>query len=392
MQYRRIFMKETMGQILRRLRKERNLTQEALAEQLNITYQAVSRWENGTGMPDISQIVPLSNVFGVTTDVLFGKDGADGNEEVAKFIREAEIRFYTSSEEGSSRFMRRKSCCEDVQKMLAVYPNNYKLIRCSLAFIVHLLWDYTEEQFADEIADKESEMKAWENEGIRQAGILLNTCTDGESLNEANRWLVSIYRIMKDYAKAWEHAKKLTENRFRYLGIVYDDMGRTEDAMKQFSLNIDTALFNLSQDLPNLGYLYRKQGKYEEAYACNRLIPDIYEMMFGDDENEVPYYVNHPCYDWCADSCMQLGRYDEAMDWLEKWIRHERRNAKVYNVITVSQLPYFCGMNFEYAYNATYPRYNRITPSLAWDSFDPIRETDRFKAIITDAEAFEKGE
>lgn len=388
-------MSETMGQIIRRLRKERNLTQEELAEQLNITYQAVSRWENGTGMPDISQIVPLSNVFGVTTDVLFGKDGADGDEEVTNFIRKAEMRISNRPEEGISRFMHRKSCCEDVQKMLAVYPNNYKLICCSLAFIVYLLWDYTEEQFADEIADKESEMKAWENEGIRQAHIVLNYCTDSECLNEANRWLVSIYRIMKDYAKAEEHAKKLTENRCRYLAIVYDDMGRTDDAMKQFSLNIyHTSLHNISVDFPLLGYLYWKQGKYEEAYTCYRFYPDIYDMMFGESENEVPFYINystHPSYDWCANSCVHLGRYDEAMDWLEKWLRYERRNAEVFNVITESQLPYLHGLTFASADEQPYPRYNRITPSLAWDSFDPIRETERFKAIAADAEAFEKG-
>ena len=40
-------MNETMGQIIRRLRKEKNLTQEELAQQLNVTNQAVSKWENG---------------------------------------------------------------------------------------------------------------------------------------------------------------------------------------------------------------------------------------------------------------------------------------------------------------------------------------------------------
>ena len=40
-------MNENMGQIIKRLRKEQNLTQEELAEQLNISAQAISKWENG---------------------------------------------------------------------------------------------------------------------------------------------------------------------------------------------------------------------------------------------------------------------------------------------------------------------------------------------------------
>ena len=58
-------MKETMGQIIRRLRRERGFTQEELAEHIGVTFQAVSKWENDTGMPDISQIVPLASVFEV---------------------------------------------------------------------------------------------------------------------------------------------------------------------------------------------------------------------------------------------------------------------------------------------------------------------------------------
>jgi DNA-binding protein len=87
-------MKETMGQIIKRLRKERNFTQEELAEQLGITFQAVSKWENDTGMPDVSQIIPLATIFGVSTDVLFGMSGKGNREEVQRIIQSA-IAFIT---------------------------------------------------------------------------------------------------------------------------------------------------------------------------------------------------------------------------------------------------------------------------------------------------------
>lgn len=82
-------MHETMGQIIKRLRKERGLTQESLAERLGITFQAVSKWETDAGMPDVSQIVPLANAFGVRTDVLFGLEGRDEGGEVQEIIRSA---------------------------------------------------------------------------------------------------------------------------------------------------------------------------------------------------------------------------------------------------------------------------------------------------------------
>ena len=55
-------MNETMGQIIRRLRRDSGMTQDELAEILGVTFQAVSKWENDAGMPDISQIVPLAAV------------------------------------------------------------------------------------------------------------------------------------------------------------------------------------------------------------------------------------------------------------------------------------------------------------------------------------------
>ena len=55
---------------IRTLRKSKGMSQEELAGQVNISRQAVSRWENGTALPDADNIVQLSKLFGVTTDYL----------------------------------------------------------------------------------------------------------------------------------------------------------------------------------------------------------------------------------------------------------------------------------------------------------------------------------
>ena len=77
-----------IGDKIRAKRRERNLTQEELAEQLMVSAQAVSKWENGSSMPDISQVVPIANFFGVTTDYLFGISDQDDRDEVRKALGE----------------------------------------------------------------------------------------------------------------------------------------------------------------------------------------------------------------------------------------------------------------------------------------------------------------
>lgn len=57
-----------------RLRKENNLTQEDVANKLGISPQAVSKWENGISMPDISLLVDIASMFNVSVDTLLGKE------------------------------------------------------------------------------------------------------------------------------------------------------------------------------------------------------------------------------------------------------------------------------------------------------------------------------
>ncbi len=65
--------KVTMGRRIADLRKQKGMTQEQLANQVGVTAQAVSKWENDLSCPDISILPQLAEALGVTTDELLGK-------------------------------------------------------------------------------------------------------------------------------------------------------------------------------------------------------------------------------------------------------------------------------------------------------------------------------
>lgn len=75
-------MEETLGKRIAFHRKRLSLTQDALADQLGVTAQAVSKWENDQSCPDISMLPKLAEVFHVTTDELFGLEKQSSTMEV----------------------------------------------------------------------------------------------------------------------------------------------------------------------------------------------------------------------------------------------------------------------------------------------------------------------
>ena len=60
----------TIGERLLKLRRERNLSQEELANVLDVSRQTISKWETDQSMPDFDKIIPLCNYFGITSDEL----------------------------------------------------------------------------------------------------------------------------------------------------------------------------------------------------------------------------------------------------------------------------------------------------------------------------------
>lgn len=69
----------TLGQKLKKLLKENSMTQEDLAERLDVSRQAVGKWVNDKGVPEVGKLVQISNLFGVSTDYLLKEDYEDKN-------------------------------------------------------------------------------------------------------------------------------------------------------------------------------------------------------------------------------------------------------------------------------------------------------------------------
>ena len=78
------------GQFLKTLRKEKNITQEVLAEALNVSSRTVSRWETGSNMPDISLLVELAEFYQVSIPEII--DGERKSEKVEQETKDTAIK------------------------------------------------------------------------------------------------------------------------------------------------------------------------------------------------------------------------------------------------------------------------------------------------------------
>ena len=78
-----------IGEKIKALRKEKNISQESLAKVLGVTFQAVSKWETNTTAPDVSLIPPIASFFGVSIDELFDYNVFENEKTIDSICREA---------------------------------------------------------------------------------------------------------------------------------------------------------------------------------------------------------------------------------------------------------------------------------------------------------------
>ncbi|GGN67565.1 helix-turn-helix domain-containing protein [Oceanobacillus indicireducens] len=96
----------TFGEKLFKLRKERGLSQEALAEKLNTSRQAVSKWENGQGYPETEKLLMIGNIFDVSMDYLLKSPSETNNDkESGYYVSKETAEGYILSVRKSAKYL-----------------------------------------------------------------------------------------------------------------------------------------------------------------------------------------------------------------------------------------------------------------------------------------------
>ena len=188
-----------IGQNIRRFRKVCGYTQEELALQLNVTSQAISRWESGAGMPDVSLLVPLSKALGVTLDTLFGEEQEGAGERLTLEERIREID--NSDERRGESYL---ALYDRVRSDAARNPWDFDLLLDAIVSACYAA-RYGMEQLRREPERLEELVRDTE----RKAAAVIRYSNDPRLIDSTHTYMGWMYEFTGDYGKAREHILQL---------------------------------------------------------------------------------------------------------------------------------------------------------------------------------------
>ena len=136
-----MFNTQQIGKRISEFRKEKDMTQFELADKLSISFQAVSNWERGNSMPDISKLPELSEIFGVTIDDILGHNNTVLHDVV--FSQTQNAKEYSDSDLSDAAHLLKPSLIEDVLRNTDYHPR-------ILATFLPFLSDKIIEEMTDE--------------------------------------------------------------------------------------------------------------------------------------------------------------------------------------------------------------------------------------------------
>lgn len=272
-----------IGEVIRKYRREKNMTQEEMAGLLGVTAPAVNKWENGNSMPDILLLAPIARLLDITPDILLSFREELSLEEINCIIQEADAKLQNSPWE--EVFLWGK-------KVLEEYPNCEELI-LNLAMVLEA------HRIMQGIPDTE------EYEGFTEDCYKRALKSEKENIRYRSADALFHFHMRREnYEKAEEYLKFFSEQnpeRKRKQAFLYSKTGRLQEAYKayeeilfsgyQMAAEVLNELLGLSiqeQDMERADMLVDKRRALAElfemgAYQANSGILEL-AVMRKDEE------------------------------------------------------------------------------------------------------------
>ena len=367
-------MNETMGQIIRRLRRERGMTQEELAELLGVTFQAVSKWENDTGLPDISLVVPLARVFGVSTDTLFGVFGMSDSDEVRKIIKNAQK---CLSHPVDATGMLNKYLV--LQNGLKLFPNNTILLRECLE--AGLALSYPE----NDIYDAEHAIAIY-SECIRYANLVVTYSENASEIMRAHMIMVMLHSAHGNFKEARAHIEQFPARADFNIHVMY----ALYSHWKKDGLEIGSCQYaimhyieGILKSAARLAEAFADSGAYKSA---EKVIETAFEMIgciFKDDAVKPPihYRDRGDMYLLLAEAYLKDGDREKALDSLERMVDYDTIEYPQIGEDTRTVSPLLGAVSHEF-YIKRIDRYNELSSKLNDGRFDELKNDERFLMLL----------
>lgn len=237
-----------IGQIIRKYRKEINLTQEEMANRLGVTAPAVNKWENGNSLPDIMLLAPIARLLGITPDTLLSFKEELTAEEINRFVYEADSRLKNQTYEEAFQW---------AKGIVETYPDCEQLIwQMAVIFDARRLTDNVpdKEKYDDYISDCYVRVLESEDENIRThaADSLFGFYSRKGQYDKAEKYL-SYYSMQNPERK-------------RKQADIYSKTGRVEEAYKAYEELLFSYYGMVSLTLNSIYMLAMQEKDMEKAH------------------------------------------------------------------------------------------------------------------------------
>ena len=292
-------MKSNLNENIKFYRKEKNLTQEQLAEAMGVSVGAVSKWENGASAPELSLIMELADFFGISVDALLGYQVRDNSaEKVAE-----RIDLLQDEKKYDEAII-------EAEKALKKFPNNFEIVyQSALTFFMKGL----------EKCDDSSLERA-----LELYNIALTLCNGpnekGVGPAKIYRDIAETYDCLGKHREAVELLKKYNDNGMYddligYIGSTfYSDDPKCVEYLSDSLVNNLTSLFRTAFGFANY---YQKEDKdCQKALDVLLVCKNINEMFCIPGKPSYLDKSNVIILVACANFYAELGDTEKAKEYL----------------------------------------------------------------------------